>query len=34
VTLEARDDRGELLRDGDQPCRTIWDLATGSFRQG
>jgi alkaline phosphatase D len=34
LTLEARDDRGELLRDGDRPCRTIWDLATGAVRQG
>lgn len=32
VTLEARDARGELLRDPHgQPCRTIWNLATGAL---
>ena len=33
VTLEARDQRGELLLDGDRPCRTIWDLATGRIEK-
>lgn len=33
VTLEARDDRGELLRDGEHACRTIWDLATGRIEK-
>ncbi len=31
VTIEARDQRGELLVDGERPCRTIWELATGTL---